>query len=108
MNWKYSIFAVVGFISTACVTDETTVTIGFGSCNEPNQTDHLLPTLSAALDTLDTYIWLGDNIYLQDQQWDNYKSTMERYNEVFGSPVFQEILGKTRHLAIWDLSLIHI
>ena len=102
MNWKYSIFAVVGFISTACVTDETTVTIGFGSCNEPNQTDHLLPTLSAALDTLDTYIWLGDNIYLQDQQWDNYKSTMERYNEVFGSPVFQEILGKTRHLAIWD------
>jgi len=96
------IYASLFAIGTSCVTDETTVTIGFGSCNEPSQTQDLLPTLSKALDTLDQYIWLGDNVYLVDGQWNTYASTMTRYNEVFGGDAYQEILGKSQHLAIWD------
>ena len=52
-------------LNSACTTEEHELTIGFGSCNEPEQTQHLLPTLNQALDSLDHFIWLGDNIYLE-------------------------------------------
>lgn len=96
------IYASLFAISTSCVTNETKVTIGFSSCNDPSQTQDLLPTLNKALDTLDLYIWLGDNVYLEDDQWETYSATMTRYNEVFTGDVFHEILNKSTHLAIWD------
>ncbi|MDA9279552.1 hypothetical protein N9P75_03135, partial [Schleiferiaceae bacterium] len=89
-------------LNSACTTEEHELTIGFGSCNEPEQTQHLLPTLNQALDSLDHFIWLGDNIYLENGQWNSYDSTMARYESVFGQPIFQEILSKSDHLAIWD------
>ena len=89
-------------LNSACTPEEQVLTIGFGSCNEPNQTQHLLPTLNKALDSLDHFIWLGDNIYLKNGQWNSYDSTMARYNAVFGQPEFQALLGKSKHLAIWD------
>jgi len=96
------IYASLFAIGTSCVTNETNVTIGFSSCNDPSQTQDLLPTLNKALDTLDLYIWLGDNVYLEDDQWETYSATMTRYNEVFTGDVFHEILNKSTHLAIWD------
>ena len=89
-------------LNSACTTEERVLTIGFGSCNEPSQTQQVLPTLTRALDSMDHFIWLGDNVYLQNGQWNSYDSTMARYNEVFGQPVFQELLSKSHHLAIWD------
>ncbi len=89
-------------LNTACTNEEKVLTIGFGSCNEPNQTQHILPNLNKALDSLDHFIWLGDNIYLNNGEWNNYDSTIARYNEVFDQPVFQELLSKSNHLAIWD------
>ena len=89
-------------LNLACTPVEHVLTIGFGSCNEPNQTQHLLPALNKALDSLDHFIWLGDNIYLKNGQWNSYDSTMARYNAVFGQPVFQDLLSKSHHLAIWD------
>lgn len=89
-------------LNSACTTEEHELNIGFGSCNEPEQTQHLLPTLNLALDSLDHFIWLGDNIYLENGQWNSYDSTMARYESVFGQPTFQEILSKSDHLAIWD------
>jgi len=89
-------------LNLACTPEEQVLTIGFGSCNEPNQTQHLLPTLNKALDSLDHFIWLGDNIYLKNGQWNSYDSTMARYNAVFGQSEFQDLLNKSQHLAIWD------
>ena len=58
-------------LNLGCTPEEQVLNIGFGSCNEPNQTQHLLPTLNKALDSLDHFIWLGDNIYLNNEQWNN-------------------------------------
>ena len=89
-------------LNLACTPEEHVLTIGFGSCNEPNQTQHLLPALNKALDSLDHFIWLGDNIYLKKGEWNSDDSTMTRYNAVFGQLVFQDLLSKSHHLAIWD------
>ena len=89
-------------LNLGCTPEEQVLNIGFGSCNEPNQTQHLLPTLDKALDSLDHFIWLGDNIYLNNEQWNSYDSTMARYNTVFGQPIFRDLLSKSHHLAIWD------
>lgn len=89
-------------LNSACTKEEKVLNIGFGSCNEPDQTQHLLPTLNTALDSLDYFIWLGDNIYLKNGQWNSYDSTMARYTSVFATPVFEDLLSKSHHLAIWD------
>lgn len=100
---KFTIACLATLIlNLACTPEEQVLTIGFGSCNEPDQTQHLLPTLNNALDSLDYFIWLGDNIYLKNGQWNSYDSTMARYNAVFGQAEFQDLLDKSKHLAIWD------
>jgi alkaline phosphatase D len=62
----------------------------------------MLPVLEKALDTLDAFVWLGDNIYLTDGQWSSDSAATAKYHEVFDAPEYQRILSKSRHFAIWD------
>jgi alkaline phosphatase D len=80
-----------------------TTSFAFSSCNNPESGSmSIMPTLLRAVDTLDGFIWLGDNIYLEDGQWNSYDKIMARYNEVFRHSYFKELQNKTAQYAIWD------
>lgn len=89
-------------LNQSCVTNESKATVAFGSCNDPEYSLDLLPHVSNALDTADFMVWLGDNIYLKNDEWLYQDSVKAKYNEVFNRPEFEELLGKSEHLAIWD------
>lgn len=89
-------------LNQSCDTNETSVTIAFGSCNDPDYNLSVLPHLSNALDSADYMVWLGDNVYLKNEEW-RYRDSIDlKYRDVFERPEFQEILSKSEHLAIWD------
>jgi alkaline phosphatase D len=98
---KYVLFLVL-VLNQSCDTNETTLSLAFGSCNDPNYNTSLLPVLSNALDTVDFMVWLGDNIYLENGEWNHKAQVENKYQSIFGRPEFQELLGKSKHLAIWD------
>jgi len=89
-------------LNQSCSTNETSVTVAFGSCNDPEYSLDLLPHVSSALDTADYMIWLGDNVYLKNEEWKHEDSIKAKYDEVFELPEFRELLDKSEHLAIWD------
>jgi alkaline phosphatase D len=89
-------------LNQSCVTNEISLTVAFGSCNDPDHSLDLLPHVSNALDTADYMIWLGDNVYLKNEEWKYEDSIKAKYNAVFERPEFKELLGKSNHLAIWD------
>ena len=89
-------------LNQSCDTNETSLTVAFGSCNDPEYSLELLPHVSSALDTADYMIWLGDNVYLKNEEWKYEDSIKAKYDEVFERAEFKELLGKSNHLAIWD------
>ena len=89
-------------LNQSCDTNETSVTVAFGSCNDPEYNLSVLPHLSNALDTADYMIWLGDNVYLKNDEWKHRDSIDAKYRAVFQREEFQEVLAKSEHLAIWD------
>lgn len=100
---KHVFWVALLLLNQSCVTIETkTEVIAFSSCNEPGQDTTLLPTLSNALDTIPTFVWLGDNVYLKEQDWQSAEALENKYKEVFEIPLLKEILGKGTHYAVWD------
>ena len=89
-------------LNQSCDTNETSLTVAFGSCNDPEYNLSVLPHLSSALDSTDYMIWLGDNVYLKNDEWKHRDSVEAKYSEVFEREEFQELLAKSEHLAIWD------
>ena len=89
-------------LNQSCDTNETSLTVAFGSCNDPEYNLSVLPHLSSALDSADYMIWLGDNVYLKNDEWKHRDSVEAKYREVFERAEFQELLAKSEHLAIWD------
>ncbi|MEC8458191.1 MAG: alkaline phosphatase D family protein [Bacteroidota bacterium] len=98
---KYILFLVIA-LNQSCDFNDTRISIAFGSCNDPNYNTSILPVLSRALDTVDFMIWLGDNIYLEKDEWNHRVQIEKKYQSIFGQSDFQEILNKSEHLAIWD------
>ena len=98
---KHVLFLVIA-LNQSCDLNETRLSIAFGSCNDPNYNTSLLPVLSNTLDTADFMIWLGDNIYLENGEWNQKAQVEKKYQSIFGHSDFQEILSKSEHLAIWD------
>ena len=95
-------FLLLFLLNQSCDTNETSVTVAFGSCNDPAYNLSVLPHLSNALDSADYMIWLGDNVYLKNNEWKHRDSIEAKYRAVFERSEFQEILRKSEHLAIWD------
>ena len=77
--------------------------LGFGSCNEPN-TGHtsILSALLRSTDSIEGFIWLGDNVYLEPKDWKSYENVMEKYREVFGRTELRQFQNAVPQYAIWD------
>ncbi|MCF8241184.1 MAG: alkaline phosphatase family protein [Melioribacteraceae bacterium] len=50
----------------------------------------------------DFMIWLGDNTYLREADWNSWTGIVERYTHTRSLPELQPLLGSVHHYAIWD------
>lgn len=50
----------------------------------------------------DFMIWLGDNIYLREADWNSMTGILGRYTHTRSTPEMQPLLANTHHYAVWD------
>jgi len=50
----------------------------------------------------DLMLWLGDNVYLREVDYDSRWGMAERYRHTRALPALQPLLHSTHHYAIWD------
>jgi alkaline phosphatase D len=50
----------------------------------------------------DAMLWLGDNLYLREQDWTSRTGILDRYTHQRSLPELQALLGSVHHYAIWD------
>ncbi len=50
----------------------------------------------------DAMIWLGDNVYFREPDWNTRTGMIYRYTHTRSLPEMQPLLGSTHHYAIWD------
>jgi len=50
----------------------------------------------------DLMLWIGDNIYLREPDWNTPTGIYHRYTHTRSLPEFQPLLASTHHYAIWD------
>jgi alkaline phosphatase D len=83
-----------------------------GSCNyvndpafdrpgKPYGGDHVIFENMAKEDA-NFMLWLGDNVYLREPDWDSRSGIHYRYTHVRSLPELQPLLRKMHHYAIWD------
>lgn len=93
-------------------TDPPAFTMVTGSCNYVNETeydrpgkpygsDHQIFT-SIAQHKPDLMLWLGDNTYLREPDWNTRTGIVHRYTHDRALPELQPLLASTAHYAIWD------
>ena len=83
-----------------------------GSCNYVNETKYDRPGTpyggehqifeQMANRKPDFMIWLGDNTYLREPDWDSKSGILHRYTHTRQLPEMQKFLATTHHYAIWD------
>lgn len=57
---------------------------------------------SIAQEKGDLMLWLGDNIYLNESDWNTRTGIHYRYTQSRSHPVLQPLLAQLSHYAIWD------
>lgn len=50
----------------------------------------------------DFMLWLGDNLYLREPDWNSWTGIIKRYTHTRSLPELQPFLASTHHYAIWD------
>lgn len=50
----------------------------------------------------DFMLWLGDNVYLREADWNSETGILHRYTHTRSLPEMQAMLGNMHHYAIWD------
>jgi alkaline phosphatase D len=50
----------------------------------------------------DFMLWLGDNLYLREADWDSRSGILKRYSHTRAYPGLQPLLTSMHHYAIWD------
>ena len=50
----------------------------------------------------DFMVWLGDNIYLREVDWDSRSGIYHRYSHTRQVPQLQKLMSSMHHYAIWD------
>lgn len=48
------------------------------------------------------FLWLGDNVYLREADYDSRSGFIKRYSHVRALPELQKMLSAMHHYAIWD------
>jgi alkaline phosphatase D len=86
--------------------------IAVGSCfyvNEPRYDRpgnpyggdyHIISAIARARP--DAMLWLGDNTYYREVDWDTRGGMVHRYTHTRSLPELQPLLGSVHHYAIWD------
>lgn len=93
-------------------TDPPTVRFAIGSCNYVNETAYDRPgrpygsefEIFEAIhkDRPDFMLWLGDNTYLREVDWDSRTGFLHRYTHTRSLPETQALFASSHHYAIWD------
>ena len=55
-----------------------------------------------AREQADAMLWLGDNVYLREVDWDSPRGIFARYRHDRALPQLQPLLAAMQHCAIWD------
>ena len=50
----------------------------------------------------DFMMWMGDNVYLRESDWDSRTGIFQRYTHTRSTQELQPLLGSVHHYAIWD------
>lgn len=50
----------------------------------------------------DAMLWLGDNTYLREADWNSRTGILHRYTHTRSLPELQPLLGSVHHYALWD------
>ena len=93
-------------------TDPPEVNFAIGSCNYVNEerfdrpgkpygSDHEIFN-SIHKKNPDFMLWLGDNTYLREADWNSRTGILHRYTHTRSLPDVQPLLASTHHYAIWD------
>ncbi len=92
--------------------DPPPLRILFGSCAYVNETVYDRPgnpygaeyqifTAMAAMKP-DMTLWLGDNVYLREADWNTRTGILKRYTHTRSLPEMQPLLANSANYAIWD------
>jgi alkaline phosphatase D len=93
-------------------TDPPEFTLLTGSCAYINQpeydrsgkpygSDYRIFT-SMASQKADFVLWLGDNLYLREPDWNSWTGIIKRYTHTRSLPELQPLLASSQNYAIWD------
>lgn len=93
-------------------TDPPAFTVAFGSCAYVNEPEYDRPGKPygsdySIFDTIaavrpDLMLWLGDNTYLREVDWDSRSGILHRYRHTRSLQELQRLLSCTHHYATWD------
>lgn len=93
-------------------TDPPEFTFALGSCAYVNQTEYDRPgkPYGGDYEIFETIrkqnpafmLWMGDNTYLREVDWDTRSGIYERYSHTRALPEMQALLAGTHHYATWD------
>ncbi|MEM7486061.1 MAG: alkaline phosphatase D family protein [Bacteroidota bacterium] len=93
-------------------TDPPEVNFAIGSCNYVNEERFDRPGKPYGSDfeifesihqkKPDFMLWLGDNTYLRETDWNSRTGILHRYTHTRSLPQLQALLASTHHYAIWD------
>ena len=83
-----------------------------GSCAYINQAEHDRPGTpyggdyqvfeNMASHSTDFMLWLGDNVYLREPDWNTKTGIIRRYTHTRSTPEMQALLSSRSNYAIWD------
>lgn len=93
-------------------TDPPEVNFAIGSCNYVNEKRFDRPGKPYGSDheifesihkkRPDFMLWLGDNTYMRDADWNSHTGFLHRYTHTRSLPELQPLLASSHHYAIWD------
>ncbi len=93
-------------------TDPPDFTVAAGSCTYINEAEFDRPgkpygqayeIFKAIADKRpDVMLWLGDNTYFRESDWNTRTGMLHRYTHTRSLPEMQPLLASTHHYAIWD------
>jgi alkaline phosphatase D len=93
-------------------TDPPAMKIALGSCNFVNETEVDRPGTpyganheifeALAKEEADMMLWLGDNTYLREVDFDSKTGFIKRYTHTRALPELQAFLASTSNIATWD------
>lgn len=93
-------------------TDPPSFRLTTGSCAYANETAYDRPGTpyggdyaiydSIAAKKPDLMLWLGDNVYLREVDFESMSAIQHRYNQTRGLPELQKLMTACPNVAIWD------